>query len=309
VLVSIEWDHFDRWRGFFASWPQFGVPAGLLLASGMISITNHAMSSESFSAWGWRIPFLASVVLIGVGLYVRLGLLETPAFARLRDQNQIAKMPVFEVLRQNWREVILTCLIRSAETGPFYIFTTFILTYGTRTLGLERAALLNFVTIASVVALFDIPLWGYVSDRIGRKRMYLIGAIALFLFAFPYYALLDTRTPALAAVAIVVSIVIHDMMYGPQAAFIAESFPTRLRYSGASLGYQLAAIVSGGPAPVIASYLMHRYGNSAAISVYLMVLGAVTIAATIMLKERSGASEEQAVGVEVATASTSPVSS
>src|SRR5712692_6399764 len=304
VLVSIEWDHFDRWRGFFASWPQFGVPAGLLLASGMLSITNHAMSSASFSAWGWRIPFLASVVLIGVGLYVRLGLLETPAFARLRDQNQIAKMPVFEVLRENWREVILTCLIRSAETGPFYIFTTFILTYGTRTLGLERAALLNFVTIASVVALFDIPLWGYVSDRIGRKRMYLIGAIALFLFAYPYYVLLDTRTPALVAVAIIISIVIHDMMYGPQAAFIAESFPTRLRYSGASLGYQLAAIVSGGPAPMIASYLMHRYGTSSAISVYLMVLGTVTIAATIMLKERSGA-EEPAIGIEVAAAGAS----
>ena len=266
------------------------------------------MSSASFSAWGWRIPFLASVVLIGVGLYVRLGLLETPAFARLRDQNQIAKMPVFEVLRENWREVILTCLIRSAETGPFYIFTTFILTYGTRTLGLERAALLNFVTIASVVALFDIPLWGYVSDRIGRKRMYLIGAIALFLFAYPYYVLLDTRTPALVAVAIIISIVIHDMMYGPQAAFIAESFPTRLRYSGASLGYQLAAIVSGGPAPMIASYLMHRYGTSSAISVYLMALGAVTIAATIMLKERSGA-EEPAIGVEVAAAGASPVSS
>jgi len=283
VLISIEWEHFDKWRGFFASWPQWGAPAGMVMAAGALSLINHALGAQAFAAWGWRMPFLLSAALIGVGLYIRLGISETPDFTRLRAQNALARAPVLEVVREHWREVVLTCMARAGEQGPYYIFMTFVLAYGRQTLKLDEGMVLNFVTIASVVSMFDMPLFGACSDIIGRKAMYLAGAAALTLFAFPYYWMLDTRAPAIVASAMVVSVIIHDMMYGPQAALIAEVFPVRLRYSGASLGYQLASVVAGGPAPVIASYLMHAYGRSAPISIYLMAMGAITIVSTLLL--------------------------
>jgi metabolite-proton symporter len=302
VLISIEWERVDRWRGLFGSFPHLGTPAGMLLASAALAICTHEMSPESFLRWGWRLPFLASSVLILFGLYLRMGILESPDFALLKTQNTVARRPVIEVLRQNWREVVLTALARCAEQGPFYIFMTLVLAYGTQSLGLSQRMLLSALTMASALSLFTTPLWGFVSDLIGRRTMYAIGAAMLTLYAVPYYHLLQTRVPALVTLAIVLSLMCHDMMYGPQASMIAEVFPLRLRYSGASLGYQLASVVAGGPAPIIASFLMHQFGTPYAISAYLMVMGVTSFTAVCLLPGQAEARPQVVESVVVARA-------
>ena len=248
---------------------------------------SHAGSPEWFETIGWRIPFLLSAILIGVGLYIRLGVLETPVFEKVRAENKIVRAPVLDAIKYHWREIILTCLIRTGQMAPFVVFTAYLLSYGTGVLKLERSFLFNAVLAASCVSLVTTPLFGYISDKIGRKRMYLIGAATMFLFAFPYYFLLNSQVPALIVLAIIVSLPVHDMQYGPQAAFIAESFPPAVRYSGSSLGYQLASITSGGPAPIIAAWLYHTYGTSLAISAYLAIIAAISFISTLFLPDRS----------------------
>jgi metabolite-proton symporter len=286
VLLSMEWGARTGRRGFIASWPQFGVPVGLLLSNGMLALVT-GLTGPNFATWGWRIPFIVSLVLVGVGLWIRLGILETPVFSRLLQQQRTAVAPVAEVLRRNWREVILTCLIRTGQQAPFYIFWTYVLTYATGPLGMQRQDVLIDTLIASGVSLITVPLWGYVSDRFGRKRTYIVGAIAMALFAWPYFALLDTKIPGLVLLAIVLAPVVHDIQYGPQAAFIAEAFPPRVRYSGASLGYHLASITAGGPAPIIAAALYAAYGTSAAIVVYIVVCALISVASAAVLRDRT----------------------
>jgi metabolite-proton symporter len=286
VLLSMEWGARTGRRGFIASWPQFGVPVGLLLSNGMLALVT-ALTGPNFVTWGWRIPFLFSIVLVGVGLWIRLGVLETPVFTRLLEQRRTAAAPVAEVLRHNWREVILTCLIRTGQQAPFYIFWTYILTYATGPLGMPRQDILVDTLIASGVSLVTVPLWGYVSDRFGRKRTYIVGAIAMALFAWPYFALLDTKIPALVLLAVVLAPVVHDIQYGPQAAFIAEAFPTRVRYSGASLGYHLASITAGGPAPIIAAALYSQYGTSVSIAVYIIICALISAVSAAALRDRT----------------------
>src|SRR5215472_3596300 len=181
VLLSMEWGARTGKRGFIASWPQFGVPVGLLLSNGMLALVT-ALTGSNFATWGWRIPFLISLVLVGVGLWIRLGILETPVFNRILEERRTVAAPVPEVLRRHWREVLLTCLIRTGQQAPFYIFVTFILAYGTRTLGFSPGTMLNYVLLASVFSLFTVPFWGYVSDRVGRKRIYMLGALAMALW-------------------------------------------------------------------------------------------------------------------------------
>ena len=287
IAVATEWSQFNKSRGLAGSWPQFGSPLGLLLAVGVLTIVSHAGSPEWFETIGWRIPFLLSAVLIGVGLYIRLGVLETPVFEKVRAENKIVRAPVLDAIKYHWREIILTCLIRTGQMAPFVVFTAYLLSYGTGVLKLERSFLFNAVLAASCVSLITTPLFGYISDKIGRKRMYLIGAATMFLFAFPYYFLLNSQVPALIVLAIIVSLPVHDMQYGPQAAFIAESFPPAVRYSGSSLGYQLASITSGGPAPIIAAWLYHTYGTSLAISAYLAFIAAISFISTLFLPDRS----------------------
>jgi metabolite-proton symporter len=284
VLMSMEWHRGNR-RGFIASWPQAGVPIGLALSIGALRLASE-LTGDSFTTWGWRIPFLFSALLILVGLFIRLRVMETPLFAKVLEQKQVAKAPVPEVIRHHWPEISLSALVRLAEQAPFYIFTTYVLTYGTAELGLKRNFLLNAVLLAAIVSLFTTPFFGYLSDVIGRRRMYMIGALAVLAFAFPYIGLLNTKTSALVVLAVVLSIVCHDMMYGPQAAFIAESFPTRLRYSGASLGYQLASVVAGGPAPLIAAWLLHTFHSGYAISAYMATMAVLTTGAAAILGAR-----------------------
>jgi MFS family permease len=218
-------------------------------------------------------------------LYVRLGILETPVFAALVAGRRIERAPVAEVIRQHPREIILTALCRMAEQAPFYLFTAFVFAYGTGTLGLSRNFLLAAVLSGAAVSFVSIPLFGHLSDRIGRKRMYSIGALVTGVFGFVYFQLLDTRVPALVFIAIVLSLMPHDMLYGPQAALIAETFPARLRYSGASLGYQLSSVIAGGPSPLIATWLFSTYHSGTVIAVFIAVCALITLIATAFLTD------------------------
>jgi MFS family permease len=284
VLLSMEWARTNSHRGFVAAWPQFGVPAGLFLANLMV-LAFSRVSGDQFLTWGWRIPFAISILLVVIGLYIRLNILETPIFVRLVAERRIERTPTLEVIRRQPADIVLSALARMAEQAPFYLYTAFVFTYGTRTLGVTRDWLLTAVLAASVLEFFTIPLFGHVSDLIGRRRMYLIGALTAGVFGFVYFALADTRDPAWIFLAIVLSLVPHAMMYGPQAAMIAESFTARMRYSGASMGYQLASIIAGGPAPLIATALFARTQSGYAIAGYILVCGLVSAFATSRLRD------------------------
>jgi MFS family permease len=279
----MEWNATGR-RGFVGSWPQFGVPVGLVLANGLFLLFN-AITGDQFLVWGWRIPFLLSAVLIGVGLWIRLGILETPVFDAMVRTRRIETAPVAEVLRRNWREVVLSALARLGQNTQFYIFTGYVLVYGVTVLGFPRGQILNYVLIMSVISLFTVPFFGRLSDSLGRRRTYLIGCAVMIPFMFVYYGLLDTKVLLLVALAIIISLPLHDMQYGPQAALIAESFTGRLRYSGASLGYQLASIIAGGPAPLVAVALVARFHSSLPVAIYVALAAAISILATLGLKD------------------------
>jgi metabolite-proton symporter len=287
VLIAMEWARTHQSRGLIASWPQFGVPSGLFL-SNLAVLAFSTWSGDQFLVWGWRIPFALSIVLVGIGLWVRLGILETPVFQKLVSERKIEQAPIVEVIRRQPREIILSALVRMAEQAPFYIFTAFVFSYGTGTLKMSRDLILIAVLVASIVSFVSIPLSGHISDRIGRRKMYLIGAVVMGVFGFVYFGLLGTAVPTLVFIAIVLSLIPHDMMYGPQAALIAEAFTPRLRYSGASLGYQLASIIAGGPAPLIATALFAAYHSGYVIAVYILVCVVITLIATAFMPDFTG---------------------
>jgi metabolite-proton symporter len=295
VLLSMEWARTHHSRGFVASWPQFGVPCGLFLANLAVLVFSH-LSGDEFLTWGWRVPFLLSIVLVGIGLWIRLGIMETPTFTRLAAENRIERTPMLEVMRQYPKEIVLSALARLAEQAPFYIFTAFIFAYGTGTLHVSRDFLLFAVLAAAMLSFVSIPLFGHLSDRVGRKKVYMLGAAVCGIFGFAYFGLLGTGSLVLIFIAIVLSLVPHDMMYGPQAALIAEAFPGHLRYSGASLGYQLASVIAGGPAPLIATWLFGQYHSGYAVAAYILACAIVTLVATAMMPDYTGRSLEDAHG-------------
>src|SRR5471032_2509416 len=266
VLLAMEWSRTHGQRGLVASWPQFGVPCGLFLAN-LAVLAFSQLSGDQFATWGWRIPFALSIILVGIGLWIRLGILETPVFQQLLKKNKIERAPVIAVIKMQPMQIILSALLRMAEQAPFYIFTAFIFAYAVGTLHMSRDLILTAVLVASCVSFVTIPLSGHISDRIGRRKMYLIGAATTGLFGFLYFGMIDTASPLLVFVAIVPSLIPHDMQYGLQAALIAEAFTPHLCYSGASLGYQLASVIAGGPAPLIATALFASYHSGYAISI------------------------------------------
>jgi metabolite-proton symporter len=287
VLMSMEWARDNNSRGFIASWPQFGVPCGLFLANLAVLIFSK-MSGDQFLTWGWRIPFFLSLILVIVGLYIRLGIMETPVFTKIVSEHKVAEKPTLDVILQQPKEILLSAFARMAEQAPFYIFTAFVFGYGVTALKADRDFLLVAVLTASIVSFISIPLFGHISDLIGRKVMYILGAITVGIFGFIYFAMLETRSLPLIFVAIVLSLIPHDMMYGPQAALIAESFKGKLRYSGASLGYQLASVIAGGPAPIIATWLFATYGTPYAIAGYILACAIITLIATALMNDYTG---------------------
>jgi metabolite-proton symporter len=287
VLMAGEWTDPQR-RGFTTSWAQFGAPAGMVLANGALALMTYTTSDEAFLSWGWRVPFLLSLSLVAVGLYIRIGILETPVFASLKAKGKVERAPVVEVLRKNWREVILTALLRTGQQTPFYIFTTYILTYGTQALGLTRGFVLNLVMLQALVSMATIPWFGHLSDLFGRRTITAVGCLVMMVFPFMYFGMLDSGATVLIAVAIVLGLPLHDLQYGPQAAFIAEAFPGSLRYSGASLGYQLASITAGGPAPIVALYLFETYKTSAAVAAYVALTAVISLICVWLMHDRAG---------------------
>ena len=287
VLLAMEWSRTQGQRGLVASWPQFGVPCGLLLAN-LAVLVFSAWSGDQFLVWGWRIPFALSIVLVGVGLWIRLGILETPVFQKLLDDDKIEKAPILEVIKKQPKEIILSALLRLSEQAPFYIFTAFIFSYAVGTLHMPRNFILAAVSVAALVSFVTIPLSGHISDLIGRRKMYLIGVVSVGLFGFLYFGMVDTAIPSAVFIAIVLSLIPHDMQYGPQAALIAESFTPRLRYSGASLGYQLASIIAGGPAPIIATALFATYHSGYAIAVFIAGCAVVSAVAAAYMPDYTG---------------------
>ena len=303
VLLSMEFGD-DRRRGFWTSWPQTGVPVGLALSALAVLAFQALFPGTAFFTIGWRIPFLLSAVLIIVGLYIRLRILETPAFRRVKQEGRVSHIPVLEVFRHYWREIILSALLRSAEQAPFYIFTTFLLAYGVKTLKLSTNLLYAGLVITAIISFVMMPTYSAISDRVGRKRWYMIGCVLMAAFAFPYFFLLQTKMSVIVVIAIVLSIsFFHDWLYGPQAALISERFGTSLRYSGASLGYQLASVTAGGPAPIIATYLVANsktiIGPTAPsytlIACFIIFMAVVSFISTALLREYSGKAAAQDV--------------
>ena len=306
VLLSQEYGD-DRRRGFWASWPQAGVPVGLALAALALLAFRALFPGAAFLGWGWRIPLLVSLLLLLVGLYIRLRILETPAFRKVKEEGRIAQAPFADVWVHHWGEIVLSALLRSAEQAPFYIFTTFILAYGVEALGLPLNLLYVALIITAACSLVTLPTWGALSDRVGRKRWYMIGCVLMAVFAYPYFLLLQTKNPVIVVIAVVLSVsLFHDWLYGPQAALIAERFGTKLRYSGASLGYQLASITAGGPAPLIATYLLVHSktigGGFAAdapyilIAFYIIFMAVVSFISTALLRDYTGKAAAADVG-------------
>ncbi|MEV0595631.1 MFS transporter [Nonomuraea cavernae] len=275
VIMSLEHGD-DRRRGFNASWPQVGVPAGYVLATALLTVMSFTLSDAAFLSWGWRVPFLLSGVLVLVGLWVRVKVSESPLFAEVERTGAKARMPLIEVLRTHPRALLSAFTARIGVDVAFYTFTAYILVYLTGSLGMERSVGLNAVLIGSALQLVLIPLFGALSDRVGRRPVYLAGVVGAAVWVFAFFPLLDTKSFPLIALAAMVALVTHAAMYGPQAAFIAELFSTRLRYSGASMGYQVAGIVGGGIAPIIAIKLFDVYGTTLAVSIYVVAALAVT---------------------------------
>jgi metabolite-proton symporter len=284
VLMTLESGDRNK-RGLNASWPQVGVPVGLLLANGVLSLMGAVTEDDAFLSWGWRIPFLLSGVLVLVGLWIRMQVAESPAFAKVESSHEKVEAPIVDVLRNYPRQVLLAVGARLGVDVAFYIFVLFITTYVTTYLKLPSSYALNAVLIAAACQVVTIPLFGALSDRYGRRPIYLIGAVGAAIWSFVFFALLDTGSFALIVLSAVVALVFHAAMYGPQASFIAEMFPTKVRYSGASMGYQLAGVIGGALAPIIATALLSSFSSSLAVSVYSGAVLLVTIVCVAIAKE------------------------
>jgi metabolite-proton symporter len=284
VLMAVEHSQAGR-RGFHASWVQAGVPVGMLLANGVFMLVS-SMDEAAFLSWGWRIPFLLSILLLVVGMFIRVKIMESPVFTRAKAEDPGPKVPILAVLREHPRNVILAMGARFAENAYFYIFTVLVLSYGYQHLGMDKSGLLNAVMLGSAVQLVAIPAFGALSDKLGRRPVYLGGAFFLLLFAFPFFWLIGTREPVLVMLAVVIGLIGHSAMYGPQAAFFSELFGTRVRYSGASLGYQLASPLAGGLAPLIATALLGwSMGEPWPVALYLIGMAVITLVSVWLAEE------------------------
>jgi len=292
VLMAVEHAPSGQ-RGFYGSWPQIGVPAGLLLSTVVFSFFSR-LPQDQFLAWGWRVPFLISVVLVAVGLLIRLRILETPAFTKMKAARAEVRQPVIEVFRRYPKQILQAAGMRCAENGAFYIYSAFMLVYATQKVGISRNIPLNGIMIASALEFIAVPAYGALTDRIGRRPVYMFGAVMTAVLAFPLFWLFDTgSTPLIWIALLLVFLCSHAPMYAPQGAFFSELFGTSVRYSGASLGAQLSAAVAGGFSPLIATALLPKYGSTA-IAFYIIGMAVITIIAVWWAAEtmRTGLEEQ-----------------
>jgi MFS transporter, MHS family, shikimate and dehydroshikimate transport protein len=288
VLLALEFGHKGR-RGFYASWPQAGVPLGMVSSTLVWMAFEVNLSPEDFHAWGWRVPFYVSGLLIIVGLLIRIRIFETPLFQQLKEQKQVAEAPIRETIRRHWFEILLAAGARIVENAGFYLFTTYIHTYGEKVLGLPANVMLWAVTVAAGLELVTIPLYGVLSDRLSRRGTYMAGCVFFGAFALPFFALLDTRDPYFILLAIVVALNGgHAALYAVQASLIPELFGTRLRYTGASIAYQLASPLAGGLAPIIATWLVNLFPEQYwPLAAYIIIMSVVSLACVYWLAETS----------------------
>ena len=288
VLMAAE--HGDaRRRGFWASWPQAGVAAGSLLSTAVLAIMSGVMSEDDFLAWGWRVPFVLSALLVAVGWYIRNRVSESPMFeAAIEEAEAPPKLPAMEVLRERPLAILLGSGLRVGENISYYILTVFSLTYLVDVAAESRSLALEALLIGAAVQFFAIPLLARLSDRIGRRPVYAFGAFGLAGFIFAFFPLLASGEPAWIVAALVAGLFFHAAMYGPQAAFITELFPTRIRYSGVSIAYQLTSIVAGSLAPIIALWLYKEYGSAAPVAIYVGIACAISGLSAILAKETKG---------------------
>jgi MFS family permease len=287
VLLATE-SGSSRSRGFRASFPQASALIGIGGANLAFVLAAASMSHEAFMSWGWRLPFLSSVALVVVGLWIRQRVPETDDFRRLQASGKVSRAPLTEVLRSHPKQILLCTLLKSAEMVPVYIFITFILSYGTEQLSYSRTSLLLLVSFSALLGAAAVVVAGRYSDRIGHERVYVIGAGATFVFGFVYFAMIDTGSTLLAAIAIVVSLLSYALMFSAEAVIITKNFAPQVRYSGSSLSFNLAGIIGGGPAPLIATYLFHEFGSTA-IALYIAlgcVLGLVALRWLVRLRPR-----------------------
>ncbi|GAB3616919.1 MFS transporter [Okibacterium endophyticum] len=286
LMISERGD--PRRRGFWASWPQAGLPAGQALSVAVLAVLAVTMEDEVFNAWGWRVPFLLSGVLIIVGLWIRFSISESPLFREAQEKAEQSKdkaLPLFMVLKYYRREVLLAMGSRFCENVTGYLFTAFVLVYGTQQAGLEREQILLGVFIGSLFHIAAVPFWGAMSDRVGRRPIIIFGAVGVSVWGFAIFPLIATDSTFLAIVAISVALILHGAIIGPQAAFVSELFGTSVRFTGASIGIQFASIFAGAWAPMIAVALLAAFGSHVPIAVYGALAGAVTVISLLLARE------------------------
>ena len=286
VLLSMEWGDQGR-RGFMASLPQLGVALGLILGTGFLNLLSWALTDAQFVSWGWRIPFLFSLVMVAIGLWIRLRILETPMFARRLQEGRINRLPSIDALTGHWKPILLSALARLSEQAPFYVITSFTLAYLTEEQGFSTTFALAAILSAAAVEAVAVPLAGHLSDRVGRKKVYMTGSALMGVYGFVLFAALNSGVAVVAFLAMLVALIPHALQYGPQAALIAESFPTNLRYAGAGMGYQLASVFAGGPAPLVATYLLAQTGSGYAIAAAILGCSVVTLLAVTLMTDHS----------------------
>jgi metabolite-proton symporter len=302
VLLSMEWGD-QRRRGLMASFPQLGVAFGLILGTGFLYLLSWWLTDAQFSSWGWRIPFVFSLVMVAVGLYIRMRIFETPMFARRVQQRQISRLPTWDAIRRHWKPIVLSALARMSEQAPFYVITAFTLTYLTEDEGYSKTFALAAILSAAALEVAVVPFYGHLSDKAGRKKIYMIGAALTGVYGFVLFAAMNSGLAFIAFIGVFFALIPHGMQYGPQASLIAESFPTSLRYAGAGMGYQLASVIAGGPAPLVATWLLAHTGSEYSIAAAILGCAVITLIAVSLMDDYSTHDIDDDAAYERSTAS------
>lgn len=287
LLLAVEYAPAEK-RGLFGAIPQMGVTIGMLLGTIALSIMT-LLPESAFMTWGWRLPFIFSALLVFFGLWIRKGIDETPSFKKVKESGEVPKLPIVETLKNYWREVIIAVGAKVVETAPFYIFSTFVVSYATSNLGFSRTATLTAVMIATIITTILIPFMGMLSDKIGRKKLFIAGTIGMALFAFPYFWLLQQKSVLLLIIATVIGLgVIWAPITAVLGTMFSEIFDARIRYTGITLGYQIGAALAGGTAPLVATALLNRFNNSyVPVAIYIIFASVLSLAAIWAVKDRS----------------------